>query len=375
MDSRAILHHLQSSQKLNLITWGTEGALRDPKSDACIAKRLADACSLPQRYYPVQNGRVPFQTMLERFLQAGEGRVDHFSGYLDGLELWTELAATGRGLLRGYDAFGRKPPVTSDYQVRRANTLLIARDYWHSPIPPEFAITDAEFPEQLRRAPDESIEDWRDRLWLQHRTPNVTAALDEIKASYVEVANPLLSERIIQVVRTLPARLRADKTVFSSIVRPMFSVPFATRYAIQDYDDLLEAPATIGFFRDVLENDSGILPRAFLGIICKHLSMFATTLSFRRRATIYVKGNLPRPMENWIRRRIRPEPMNFKRLAARAVVAISMHRMLTNDAKLRLLQRANCSSATAPRTVKSIFPAGVKYPFARSTTRSQFPTI
>ena len=173
MDSRAILHHLQSSQKLNLITWGTEGALRDPKSDACIAKRLADACSLPQRYYPVQNGRVPFQTMLERFLQAGEGRVDHFSGYLDGLELWTELAATGRGLLRGYDAFGRKPPVTSDYQVRRANTLLIARDYWHSPIPPEFAITDAEFPEQLRRAPDESIEDWRDRLWLQHRTPNV----------------------------------------------------------------------------------------------------------------------------------------------------------------------------------------------------------
>ena len=192
--------------------------------------------------------------MLERFLQAGEGRVDHFSGYLDGLELWAKLAATGRGVLRGYDAFGRKPPVKSDYQVRRANTLLIASDYLGSPIPPELATTEADLPEHLRQASNEPLDDWRDRLWLEHRTPNVTAALDEIKTSYVEVANPLLRQRVIDVVRMLPAKFRSDKAIFSSIVEPMFcSVPFATRYAIQDYDDLLEEPATIDFFKDVLQ--------------------------------------------------------------------------------------------------------------------------
>jgi hypothetical protein len=282
--------------------------------------------------------------MLERFLRAGEGRVDHFSGYLDGLELWSELAATGRGLLRGYDAFGRKPPVKTPYQVRRANTLLISTDYWHSPIPREYAITEADFPEHLRQEPGESIEDWRDRLWLQHRTPNVTAALDEIKTPYVEVANPLLFERIIRVVHRLPARLRTDKTIFSSIVQPMFrSVPFATRYAIQDYDDVLEDPATIAFLRDVLENDSAILSKPFRAVICKQLNTFARTaaLSFRRRATIYLKGSTPRPIENWVRRRIRPEPMNFKRLAARAAIATLMHRILTNDAQLKPFQSVN----------------------------------
>src|SRR5262249_39987164 len=162
------------------VTWGTEASLHDRKGDAVIAKRLAAECALPHKYYPVQTGRVPFGTMLERFLQAGEGRVDHFSGYLDGLQLWSELAATGRGLLRGYDAFGRKPPVQTEYQVRRANTLLIAKDYCFEPIPPEYAISDANFPDYLRQEPGESIDDWRDRLWLQHRTPNVTAALDEI---------------------------------------------------------------------------------------------------------------------------------------------------------------------------------------------------
>ncbi len=117
------------------------------------------------------------------------------------------------------------------------------------------------------------------------------------------------------------------------------SVPFATRYAIQDYDDVLEHPATISFFRDVLESDSGILPADFRAKICEKLGTFARVLSFRRRATIYVKANLPRPMENLVRRHIVREPMNFKRLAARAVIAILMHRLLTNDAKLKPFQR------------------------------------
>jgi hypothetical protein len=339
MDSRAILYFLQSSRELNLITWGKDGALRDKKGDAYIARRLALQCSLPHKYVAVQAGPVLFATTLERFLQAGEGRVDHFSGYLDGLELWANLAATGRGILRGYDAFGRKPPVQSDYQVRRANTLLIAADYLGSPIPPELAITEADFPEHLRQSPSEPLDDWRDRLWLEHRTPNVTAALDEIKASYVEVVNPLLCERVIEVVRALPASLRGDKTIFSSIVEPMFpSVPLATRYAIQDYDDVLADPVTIAFLRDVLEDDSGLLPTAFRAAICEQLNTFARVLSLRRRATIYVKANLPRPMENFVRRHIFPEPMNFKRLAARAVVAILMHRMLAKDAQLRPFQ-------------------------------------
>jgi hypothetical protein len=341
MDSRALLYFLKSCREIMLVTWGSEKALHDRKSDAWVAKRLANECSLAHKYFPVQVGRVPFAAMLERFLQAGEGRVDHFSGYLDGLELWTRLAATGRGVLRGYDAFGRKPPVQSGYQVRRANTLLLASDYLHSPIPPELAIRESDLSENLLQAADESLDDWRDRLWLDHRTPNVTAALDEIKTSYVEVANPLLSERVIDEVCMLPASLRTDKRIFSSIVRPMFrSVPFATRDATQDNDDLLENPITIEFIKDVLQDESGMLPASFRGKICEQLNRFARVLALKRRATVYVKANLPRPVENFARRHAYPAPMNFKRLAARATIATLMHRMLTKDSQLRLLDKA-----------------------------------
>jgi hypothetical protein len=107
------------------------------------------ACGLFHRYFTVQSGHISFETTLERFLQASEGRIDHLSGYLDGLSLWSEIAGTGRGVLRGYDAFGRKPPVRNEYQVRRANELLIADDYHSAPIPAEFAVNASDIPEPL----------------------------------------------------------------------------------------------------------------------------------------------------------------------------------------------------------------------------------
>jgi hypothetical protein len=339
MDSRALLYFLKDKGNLHLITWGTDEALRHQDSDACIAKRLSAECRLPHRYFAVQTGQIPFQITLERFLLAGEGRVDHFSGYLDGLSLWAEIACTGRGVLRGYDAFGRKPPVRTEYQVRRANTLLVANDYLGAPIPPELAVSEADIPDSLRQRRAEPLEDWRDRLWLEHRTPNVTAALDEIKTSYVEIANPLLCRRVIDVVRRLPRSFRNDKMIFESIVGAMFrSIPFASRYAIQDYDDLLEQGDTMTFLEEALRDDSGnrVLPATFRATICTQLNSFANVLSWKRRATIAVKAHLPRSVENLIRRHIPREPMNFKRLAARAVIAIQMYRILTTDAQMRL---------------------------------------
>lgn len=339
MDSRALLYLLKGNTGINLVTWGTEVSQTRQSSDSWIARRLAIACGLPHRYFTVESGRVPFQTTLERFLQAGEGRVDHFSGYLDGLYLWAEIASTGCALLRGYDAFGRKPPVGNEFHVRRSSNLLIGRDYVGAPIPLEFVITEFDVPEGLRKRAAEPLEDWRDRLWLEHRTPNVTAALDEIKTAYVEIANPLLCRRVIDVVRRLPVPFRNDKIIFESIVRPMFpSIPFATRVAIEEDDDLLEREETIAFLKAVLGDSSGdaVLPRSFRLAICTQLNSFATVLSLKRRAAIAVKASLPQFLENLVRRHLPSERMNFKRLAARAAIAIQMHRMLTMDARLRL---------------------------------------
>jgi hypothetical protein len=339
MDSRALLFHLKDKAGINLVTWGTGAALHRRTSDSCIARRLAEVSGLPHRYFTVESGQVPFQTMLERFLRAGEGRIDHFSGYLDGLYLWAQIAGTGRGLLRGYDAFGRKPPVRNEYHARRASSLLLAKDYVGPSIPPEFAVTQADIPEPLRRKATEPLEDWRDRLWLEHRTPNVTAALDEIKTAYVEIANPLLCRLVIDVVRRLPISFRNDKMIFESIVRSMFpSVPFATRVAIEAPDDPLEEEKTIAYLREVLLDRSSdiILPLSFRSAICQQMNSSSTVLSVKRRAAITVKAGFPQPLENLVRRYLCRERINFKRLAARSVIAVQMHRILTADARLQL---------------------------------------
>lgn len=61
------------------------------------------------------------------------------------------------------------------------------------------------------------MSDWRDRLWLQFRTPYVTAALDDIKTAYVEIVNPLLCREVVETVQRLPIVLRENKIVFRQI--------------------------------------------------------------------------------------------------------------------------------------------------------------
>lgn len=92
------------------------------------------------------------------------------------------------------------------------------------------------------RKSGESLVQWRDRLWLEFRTPFLLAALDDIKTSYVEIINPLLCRRIVQTTQLLPGYLREGKNLFRGIVRNMFpEIPFATRDAIQHIDDVIHA--------------------------------------------------------------------------------------------------------------------------------------
>ena len=160
MDSRSLLYHLRGAKGLRTVTWGLRAALGKQDSDAAIARRLADQCQRPNEYVPTDADSVSFATILRRFLIAGEGRIDHLHGYMDGLNMWASLSASGRGILRGYDAFGRKPPVRNAYQARRASSLLVTTDYrLPSLLPRELTLSEQHIPLPLRTVSGESLSD------------------------------------------------------------------------------------------------------------------------------------------------------------------------------------------------------------------------
>ncbi|WP_282123430.1 hypothetical protein [Algibacter mikhailovii] len=338
MDSRSLLYHLQD-KNLNSVTWGLKKALEYDSSDACIGKKLASITGIPHKYAELDYRKGNFSALIDRFTLAGEGRIDHLSGYFDALKFWGSQSASGRGIIRGYDAFGRKPPVKNEYQVRRACNLEIFDDkLGTAKIPEKYRICKDDIPIFLLRQENEALEDWRDRLWLQHRTPVTTASLEDIKLAYVEIVNPLLSKKIVEIIQSLPIELRNNKKIWRSITSEMFpKVPFAKREAVQEVSKIYNLPEVRDYICDYLRAnlDSEIFSEPFLNQLIDSYGSDYKKESFRRGLRRFIIAYMPKKIENLIRGKMKSGFISHQRLAVRAFLILKVNEMYLADALVR----------------------------------------
>lgn len=221
-DSRAILCYLSknrdSEKMLRCVTWGLESSLAEKGNDAYVAKKLASCLNVPFFFYHTEMSVDSAKTLVDRFILNGEGRIDHLAGYMDGFQIWKTLFEDGvQGIIRGDEGFGRAP-VSSPHAVLRLAGLELCSDFSNLKNCKAFQLPDQPIPSHLQRRSDEELSNWRDRLYHEYRIPVYLAALSDLKLSYVEQMNPLLSRKILTVFRHLPEHLRTDKSLFKRIV-------------------------------------------------------------------------------------------------------------------------------------------------------------
>lgn len=257
-DSRAILQLLKDRPGLEAVTWGIKAALGDPASDAYIARQLAEHYRIPHRYYETDLSDEPVATLFHRFLIAGEGRVDHISGYMDGFAVWRRLFETGyQGVIRGDEAFGCKA-VKSDRDVYKNMSMQLLSDYSNvHHIEGISRLTPQIRPPELERQPAETREMWRDRTNASFEAPLIFAALSDLKLSYVEIVMPLVSRRIIQQVRTMPDALRTNKSAFKrQVLAKDCGIRYAASAAIKPRDSILRESPVASVLSDSLHQGS-----------------------------------------------------------------------------------------------------------------------
>ena len=336
MDSRSLFYHLRKHTDLQTVTWGLQESSSVATSDAAIAARLALTNKVPHNYFETNVSEVPVAVTMGRYLAAGEGRIDHISAYMDGLALWRQLAENGRDVIRGYDALGSKWPVSSTKQARALSGFRLGTDYTNQLIPSELSVDHGCIPGHLRQDDEETLDDYRDRLWLEFRTPYLTAALDDVKSAYVEICNPLLFKRVVDVVRELPPPLRAHKRLFEKIVREMFpDTPFAKYISTASVEDIVAHSAVREYLADELDNTPArsVLPEDFLAYLVSGLEGSRHQDVRWRRVIAWFDANLPAVLKRLPLLGFAPQTLDIRRLALRASIIVSMHKMLADDAK------------------------------------------
>lgn len=336
-DSRGILCMLKDTDRLKTITWGLRSSLSKKDNDAFIAKSLANFFNLRHKYYETDLSDEPIESIFDRFLVCGEGRIDHISGYMDGFKIWKTLFENKiYGIIRGDEGFGWVP-VSSPLDVRRTIAISLWEDFSNLKSLKEFCFTEQKMPSNLHQEEGETLAMWRDRLYHQFRIPVVLAALNDLKLNYVEIINPLLSRRIIYQVRGLPDHLRTNKNMYRKIIRSISpKIDIAKYPALESRKDIFKSKRVIELLKEELSSNyvDSILPKEFINYIFDHLEIFEETNRRKNRSLLNtIKNKMPQRLKNILLNTILGQSIDFNSVAFRAYIICRMNKMLTKDAK------------------------------------------
>ena len=256
IDSRSLLLEYRDADGIETVTWGTADALADPDSDAAVARDVAAACDVPHTYHELPTAPDDPETVFDRFLTAGEGRIDHVGGYVDGFETFASLARDGvDGIVRG-DVAQSQTVVKSAEHVRVNVGARLLSDYDTLPSLSVPASERQRWPERFDRRPSESLAAWRDRVYRRYRIPYVLAALSALKEPYVELVNPLLTRRSVRAFRGLSDEARTGKRRFAEYVRNEGpDVRVAASGAVPSYTDVFGAADTVDYLHRSIDTD------------------------------------------------------------------------------------------------------------------------
>lgn len=338
-DSRAILLYLletnEKAKNIDTITWGLESSQNIKGNDAKVAKDLALKLKVNNKYYHTDLSDEPIEIIVNRFISLGEGRIDHLAGYMDGFHIWKTLFEDGiQGIIRGDEGFGWTQ-VSSPYTVRLYTALCGCSDFSNLKDYMENDLPEQQVPNYLKRQEDESLETWRDRIYHEYRIPTILAGLSDLKLSYVEQINPLLSRVILERVRELPDNLRTEKSLFKKLVISMPpKLDFAISGANASPRNILNKLDFVNLLRKELSTDhaKNLIPNNLLEAILDGLMVQDDSKKSSSRSSFirsYLKRMVPAFIKNSIRSNI-SSSLNYNILAFRVFIILRMHQMLNS---------------------------------------------
>lgn len=213
-DSRlflALIKKANFDDKLSLVNWGVQNQ-KDIFDDKVAAQRVA-------KYYGKEISLMPlpaeidnYDEVLNHFVEASEGRIDHFNAFTDGFRMWGKFFQRGyRMILRGDNPYPEGFEINAA-QFRIFQGLELLTDYTNINDfigIKEYIQLQNDF--RIERLDGESIIRWRDRLYNSYRVPMVVSAFSQQTSGFVENRTPMFNWSLYKLYMGLSDKEKGDK--------------------------------------------------------------------------------------------------------------------------------------------------------------------
>ncbi len=338
-DSRGILFALpkqdENGQQIETITWGLKNALEIKGNDAQVAKKMAQKFNLAHHYFPTDtSSEDSLEVILKRFFNNGEGRIDHLGGYTDGFKIWKTLFESDvKGIIRGDEVFGSYEFI-SEFHMKKFIGLTVPDDYNNLKEINLFGDNPSSIPKKFEIKKDETFEMWRDRLYHSYLVPYFLSALEDLKQPYIEQINPLLSRRIVNLVRELPDHLRTEKKIFKLFVNSYDeNIEYAKFPAIKIQKNIFREIEMVDKVKTELNSPLAktIFSQDFLSIVLSNLQTHSNQKNIKSKWILKLKGLIPKEIKKRVLKETFSPNIDMNMVGFRLFMICRMIRILEED--------------------------------------------
>lgn len=213
LDSRLLLALSKEAGLLNrltLVNWGVvspKSKFDDKKAAHKVTKYYKK--DLLNSYLPTQINN--YDQVLNHFVEAGEGRIDHFNAFTDDFEMWDDFFQSGyRTVIRGDIPYPTGVCINQN-QIRAKMGLELLSDYANVDKFSMQKYIKLQTENLTERLESESLMRWRDRTFKDIRVPLVHSAFSQQISAFMEIRSPMFSWSLYKLYMGLPDKKKGNK--------------------------------------------------------------------------------------------------------------------------------------------------------------------
>lgn len=312
-DSRLLFYisdQLKCYRELTLANWGVKKE-NNEFDDKKAAKEIVKSYNKSLKDYYLPPNIEDLNNFFDVYIKNGDCRIDHFNAYSDQFKIFENMFNEDyKFLIRGDIPFTEGLDLND--KMSRAHIgipKLTDFENYNSYILDDFLLIQENCSPTISKHDNESLIEWRDRLYIDYRIPIVISSFDDLINSYIVTIAPMMSYSHFLLYNEEEPNKRGDKAHIVTLSKRLdqSEVSFDALPSILSMEEIMTTEKNFDYLKSyLLTMDNKIFSNQMIEsiscqLVFRPLKKVNKKNAFKNKIISIAKNNLPMRVKSLIK--------------------------------------------------------------------------